>query len=291
MGGPALKPRMHRSNALRSSHESAGCSPRYSRRASVRSRPAGDISGRRPFGGIHDQRGAPGADGARSAVEPEVVVEARSPLLAPVHALGDRRAPGGPGGELVVPVDHFLLEVGGLLLGEERLVAQRLGPFQRRDGAKVPDALQVGSPPRGPRGVLGRDRRRRQPDRHRHRRRAHGYENSMRHLKLLLYGAERPHITSRSLRRGTADSWPGGLGGNRSREATVSGPGACPVEVRASETSNATVRSRQGLAPQKFRASETSNATVRSRQGLAPQKFRASETSNATVRSRGRAAR
>ena len=51
MGGPALNPIMHRSEVLRSNHESAGCSLRYARLAAARRCPTGNISGILPFGG------------------------------------------------------------------------------------------------------------------------------------------------------------------------------------------------------------------------------------------------
>ena len=156
---------------------------------------------------VDDERRAPGADGARAAVEPEVVVEAGRTLLAPVHALGGRGAPGGPVGELDVAVDDLLLQVGRLFRGQERPVAQLLGPLQRRDGAEVPDALQIRIPPAGPQLVLGRGRRRRQQHgRGQHGRDAYGRENSVAHRNPLPWCRATQYTpSSQRQRRGHAD--------------------------------------------------------------------------------------
>ncbi len=48
------------------------------------------------------------------------------------------------------PMDRPLFEVCRLLLGQELLVGQLVGPLHGRDGAKVPHALEIRCSPRRP---------------------------------------------------------------------------------------------------------------------------------------------
>ncbi len=74
-------------------------------------------------GRIHDERRPPRADGSGSFVEPEVVIEAGGAILSRVDLVGDLRSFGGTVEEPFVPVDPFLLEIGGFFWSQERLVA------------------------------------------------------------------------------------------------------------------------------------------------------------------------
>ena len=93
-----------------------------------------------PVRRVHDQRSAPRFDGLRSLVHPEVVVAADI-----AAGLG---SPGLGLPQVDRPVDGRPLEARRLLLGQELLVTPILRSLQGGDGAEVPDALQVGLPPR-----------------------------------------------------------------------------------------------------------------------------------------------
>ena len=142
-----------------------------------------------PVRRIHDQRRSPGADGPGSPVQPEIVVEAGCSVLPPVHLVADRRSLGGASQQTGVPVDPFLFEIRGLLLGQELSIGQLLGPLQGRDGAKIPDSPQIRLAPWRPErrwgvGGLGDSQHWRQ--RHDREHSEHSSETSIAHLTLLL---------------------------------------------------------------------------------------------------------
>ena len=188
-----MKPRMHRSNELRSSQESAGLT---SRRARTLVRAALPLLRQRrhaPVRRIDDQRRAPRLDHVGAAVHPEVVVGADA--AARLGAAG-RRLP-----ELDVAGHGRLLAARRLFLGQELLITELLGPLQRRDRAEVPDPLQIRRAPRRPGRLVLPDRRRRQQG-HQRQRRQHGYETSSSHLNLPGSGhaLARPHRFRPSVR-------------------------------------------------------------------------------------------
>ena len=185
MGGPALKPKMHRTPELKSTHESAGCASRYSRRSPARRCPGRRQRGHPPVRRIDDQRRAPSPDGPCSPVHPEIVV------AADVGA--GLCSPGGLIPQAYIPVNGFLFEVRRFFRGQKLLVRQRFGPLEGRDGAEVPHALQVRRTPRcarwrklicrGRLGLASNGYRRQQYDSDHGQ---HRSETSMAHLILLL---------------------------------------------------------------------------------------------------------
>jgi len=107
-----------------------------------------------PVRRIDDERRPAVADHVGAVVQPEVVVPAHGDPAAPGRQrLGSDLArleqPLAPGG-------RRRLELGRFLLGQKRLVAQPLRALERRLGAEVPHALQVGPSIGRPRKLGGR---------------------------------------------------------------------------------------------------------------------------------------
>ena len=136
--------------------------------------------GQPPVRRIDDYRRAP--RGCRAIVEPQIVVEARCPVLSPVHVAAGVRSPRGPVQQALIIGDPLLLEVGRLFVRQKLLGRQLFRTFHRRDGAVVPDPLQIRIAPRR----AGRFRRLRRSEqwRQRHDREhdEHRNDTSMNHL-------------------------------------------------------------------------------------------------------------
>ena len=131
-------------------------------------------------GRIDDERRLPRGRGA--AIEPEVVVEPRRPVLADVHALGDLGPRRRPREKRRVAVEDLALEVRHLFRRQPLPPRQLRRALQRRDRLVRVGALQIGVAP-------GRARRRRLAGRRDHRERDDreqdcANEGSNRHLDL-----------------------------------------------------------------------------------------------------------
>src|SRR5262245_1462808 len=95
--------------------------------------------GRKPaIGRIHDQRRALGPDNRISTVVPELVVgndAARRVLQAAFRRIDEIA---------ILATVFFAFKDRGFLTCQKRFVREGTGPFQRRDGAVIPNALEVG---------------------------------------------------------------------------------------------------------------------------------------------------
>ena len=141
MGGPELNPRMQRSAMVRSSGPWARRSF-LAARASRLSMPSG-------VQGIFPSGGSMTSDVLRLSTTSEFGPNQKR-LYGP-HAPGDRQGLGSHDARLRIALDAvegLLLQVGRLFFRPELLPGQVVRSFQRRDGAEVPDPLQVGVPPR-----------------------------------------------------------------------------------------------------------------------------------------------
>ena len=85
-----------------------------------------------PLGRIYDQRRAPGPDGRRTIVQPEIVVEARLPVRPRFQAPGGLRPLSGLVQQALIPINGFLFEVRRRLLCQKLLVAE----VARRSGIR-----------------------------------------------------------------------------------------------------------------------------------------------------------
>ena len=103
-----------------------------------------------PVRRIDDERRAQRLDDRGAAVHPEVVVGAH---VVAGHGRARVLLP-----QAEVPVELVLLALGRLFGSQERLVAQILGPLERRERPEVPDSLQIRIAPTGARRLLRRRR-------------------------------------------------------------------------------------------------------------------------------------
>ena len=120
---------------------------RLARRGQLRQPPVRRVDDERRTTVIHDRR---------AVVEPEVVVAAHGAPAAPGRQrfgphLARLEQTGAATGHLGLLFRRFLV-------GQELFLPESRGPLQRRHGAEVPHALQVGPPVGGARRRLRRDR-------------------------------------------------------------------------------------------------------------------------------------
>ena len=142
---------------------------------------------------VHDERRAPRPDGGRSPIQPEVVVEAGRSVRPPVDLIARGGRLGRAIQEPLVALESLPLQCRRLLLGQEGLVAQLHGPFERCERPVVPRPLEIGMAPGRPevrrvRGLsCGRHRHQRHARDRRQRRRVKSipHSPSLLHLAIL----------------------------------------------------------------------------------------------------------